>query len=180
MRLECRMIEYKAARNLRILFVGINPHPGSYRRGVPFSNNKTFWYLLNRAGLLDEKENDLRDDARLKEMYDRRFLPRYRLGFINLVNRPTREVTELQKGEAGPGIERALQTIRRYRPRVVCFIGKITDNRFRGTRDCHYGGQESNGPARIYIAPSGPAALHSGSRTESRQPQSAMTVPQHG
>ena len=83
------MIEYKVDRNLRILFVGINPHPGSYRRGVPFSNNKTFWYLLNRAGLLQEDENDLRSDDGLKEMYDRRFLPRYRLGFVNLVERPT-------------------------------------------------------------------------------------------
>ena len=42
------MIEYRFARNLRILFVGINPHPGSDARGVPFSNNKTFWYLVNR------------------------------------------------------------------------------------------------------------------------------------
>ena len=48
------MIAYKTSKNAKILFVGINPHPGSYRRGVPFSNNKMFWYLLNRAGLLDE------------------------------------------------------------------------------------------------------------------------------
>jgi len=41
------MIEYRVARNVRILFVGINPNPGSYTRGVPFSNNETFWYLLN-------------------------------------------------------------------------------------------------------------------------------------
>jgi TDG/mug DNA glycosylase family protein len=73
------MIEYKVARSLRILFVGINPHPGSYRRGVPFSNNKTFWYLLNRSGLLNEDEAILRTDRGLKEMYDERFLPKYRL-----------------------------------------------------------------------------------------------------
>ena len=102
------MIEYKVAKNLRILFVGINPHPGSYRRGVPFSNNKTFWYLLNRAGLLNEDENVLRTDRGLKEMYDKRFLPQYRLGFINLVDRPTVEVTELKKGEEKAGVERAI------------------------------------------------------------------------
>ncbi len=156
------MIEYKAARNLRILFVGINPHPGSYRRGVPFSNNKTFWYLLNRAGLLEEDEDDLRNDAKLKEMYDRRFLPRYRLGFINLVDRPTREVTELQKDEAGPGVERALQTIRRCWPKVACFIGKVTYNKFRGTRDCQYGWQENIGASRVYVMHfpiRGPAAI---------------------
>ena len=54
------MIAYKISKNAKILFVGINPHPGSYRRGVPFSNNKMFWYLLNRAGLLDEAERDLK------------------------------------------------------------------------------------------------------------------------
>jgi hypothetical protein len=31
------MIVYKVSKNARILFVGINPHLGSYRRGVPFS-----------------------------------------------------------------------------------------------------------------------------------------------
>ena len=46
------MIDYKTSKSAKVLFVGINPHPGSYRRGVPFSNNKMFWYLLNRAGLL--------------------------------------------------------------------------------------------------------------------------------
>ena len=60
------MIAYKISKNARILFVGINPHPGSYRRGVPFSNNKMFWYLLNRAGLLQEAESDLKNDQLLK------------------------------------------------------------------------------------------------------------------
>src|SRR5690349_3706747 len=57
---EATMVAYKTSKDARVLFVGINPHPGSYRRGVPFSNNKMFWYLLNRAGLLRETEKDLR------------------------------------------------------------------------------------------------------------------------
>jgi double-stranded uracil-DNA glycosylase len=65
------MIAYKISRNARILFVGINPHPGSYQRGVPFSNNKMFWYLLNRIGLLREAESDLKNDQLLKEIYDK-------------------------------------------------------------------------------------------------------------
>ena len=64
------MIAYKTSKDARILFVGINPHPGSYRRGVPFSNNKMFWYLLNRAGLLQEAEKDLRNDQSLKRIYE--------------------------------------------------------------------------------------------------------------
>jgi len=156
------MIEYKAAKDLKILFVGINPHPGSYARGVPFSNNKTFWYLLNRAGLLAEDEGALRTDGGLKEMYDERFLSRYRLGFINLVERPTRQVTELKKGEELAGVERARAAILTYRPKVACFIGKITYSKFRGTRDCQHGWQDNIGTSRVYVMHfpiRGPAAI---------------------
>jgi TDG/mug DNA glycosylase family protein len=145
------MIKYRVARNARILFVGINPHPGSDRRGVPFSNNKTFWYLLNRAGLLNEDENTLRTDRGLKEMYDKRFLPKYRLSFINLVDHPTVEVTKLKRGEEKPGVERAIRTILTYKPKVVCFVGKVTYNKFRGTRDCDYGWQEDIGATRVCV-----------------------------
>ena len=156
------MIEYRVALNVRILFVGINPHPGSYRRGVPFSNNKTFWYLLNRAGLLHEDEDLLRTDRGLKEMFDARFLSQYRLGFINLVDRPTVEVTELKRGEEKAGVERASQTILTYKPKVACFVGKVTYNKFRGTRDSAYGWQENIGSSRIYVVHfpiRGPAAI---------------------
>jgi TDG/mug DNA glycosylase family protein len=145
------MIEYRVARNVRILFVGINPHPGSYRRGVPFSNNKTFWYLLNRAGLLHEDENVLRTDRGLRKMYDERFLSKYRLSFINLVDRPTREVTELKKGEEKAGVERAVEAILTCKPKVVCFVGKVTYNKFRGRGDCDYGWQEDIGASRVYV-----------------------------
>lgn len=156
------MIEYKVGKHLRILFVGINPHPGSDVRGVPFSNNKTLWYLLNRAGLLHEEESVLRTDRGLREVYDRRLLPRYRLGFINLVSRPTPDVTGLKKGEEQPGVERAIQTILTYRPKVACFIGKVTYNTFRGTRNCDFGWQQNIGRARVYVMHfplRGPAAI---------------------
>lgn len=156
------MIEYRVDKGVRILFVGINPHPGSYRRGVPFSNNKTFWYLLNRAGLLREDEDNLRSDEGLKEMYDRRFHSQYHLGFVNLVERPTRVVTELGKGEEKAGVERLPEIVRRCKPKVVCFVGKVTYNRFRGTRDCTHGWQENLGGSRVYVMHfpiRGPAAI---------------------
>ena len=84
------MIAYKTSKDARVLFVGINPHPGSYRRGVPFSNNKMFWYLLNRAGLLQEAEKDLRNDQSLKRIYEAKFLPEYGLNFVNLRGSPHR------------------------------------------------------------------------------------------
>lgn len=145
------MIAYKVSKNARILFVGINPHPGSYRRGVPFSNNKTFWYLLARAGLLDEAEIDLKSDESLKRIYDENFVPKCALNFINLVDRPTRDVTALKKGEEQMGIKRVLEIIRTRKPKVVCFIGKIALNTFQGSRKCNYGWQKNIGNSMIYL-----------------------------
>ena len=71
--------------------------PGSYRRGVPVSNNKMFWYLLNQAGLLQEAEKDLRNDQSLKRIYEKKFLPEYGLNFVNLVDCPTADVTMLKR-----------------------------------------------------------------------------------
>lgn len=145
------MIAYKTSKNAKILFVGINPHPGSFRRGVPFSNNKMFWYLLKRAGLLDEVESDLKSDESLKRIYETKFLPKYRLNFVNLVDRPTIDVTKLTRGEEQAGIKRALAAIRTYKPKVVCFIGKIALNTFQGSRTCDYRWQKNIGNARVYL-----------------------------
>ena len=145
------MIAYKTSKNAKVLFVGINPHPGSYRRGVPFSNNKMFWYLLNRAGLLDEVESDLKRDESLKRIYDTKFLPKYALNFVNLVDRPTIDVTKLTRGEEQAGIKRALDAIRTYKPKVVCFIGKIAFNKFQGSHACDYGWQKDIEHARVYL-----------------------------
>jgi double-stranded uracil-DNA glycosylase len=145
------MIAYKISKNARILFVGINPHPGSFRRGVPFSNNKMFWYLLNRAGLLREAENDLKNDRLLKAIYDKKFLPKYGLNFVNLVDRPTVDVTELDKDEAKIGIRRLLRIIRNYKPKVVCFIGKIAFTTFYRSRKCDWGWQTKIDGTPVYL-----------------------------
>lgn len=145
------MIKYKMSNNPKILFVGINPHPGSHRRGVPFSNNKMFWYLLNRAGLLNEKESDLKNDESLKRIYDNKFAAEYGLNFVNLVDRPTVEVTELIEGEEQPGVRRALGIIRKRRPKIACFIGKVTFNKFFGSRECSFGWQTGIEKTRVYL-----------------------------
>ena len=109
------MIRYRYKKP-KILFVGINPHPGSFRRSVPFSNNKMFWYLLSDAGLLRETRDELRDDVFLMRLYSEAFNPLYRLGFVNIIDRPTRDITEIRKGEELSGrakIFRFIKTERR-------------------------------------------------------------------
>ncbi len=128
-------IHYKLSKNALIMFVGINPHPGSYSRGIPFSNNKTFWYLLNRSGIINEPLETLRNDKKLKEVYENKFVQEYKLNFVNLIKRPTVDVSKLKSSEASAGIKLVKQAIRKYKPYTVCFIGKITYKMFKGSKN---------------------------------------------
>jgi len=146
------MIIKQIGYGLKILFIGINPHPGSDRRGVPFSNNKMFWYLLSDAGLLDESREILKDDAMLKHIYENDFKNKYKFGLINLVDIPSVTAAEIDKTKIIPGREKILHAIKRYKPRVVCFIGKINFQLFSGSSDVSYGWQSDIDQSKIYVA----------------------------
>jgi double-stranded uracil-DNA glycosylase len=144
------MIRY-SYKQPKILFVGINPHFGSFDRGVPFSNNKSFWYLLSGAGIIQEKRDELRDDESLRRMYTKKFNAVYRLGFVNIIDRPTRDVSELEKGEELPGRKKISRIIRTEMPKVACFIGKITYEKYTGSKDFSFGWQNSINGAMIFV-----------------------------
>ncbi|MCL4387887.1 hypothetical protein M1567_01910 [Candidatus Marsarchaeota archaeon] len=144
-------IRYKLSTNALIMFVGINPHPGSYGRGVPFSNNKMFWYLLSRSGIINEPLALLKNDSELKEMYEKRFVQKYRLNFINLIDRPTVDVSKLRKEEAAYGVERMLKAVKAGKPRVVCFIGKVTYQMFDSSGIPDYGPKGMLFGSKLYL-----------------------------
>ncbi len=145
------MIKYHLFYGMKILFVGINPHPGSYRRGVPHSNNKMFWYLLSDAGLLKESRQDLKNDAMLLHHYENKFSQKYRYGYIDLIAFPSINVSKLTKNDALAGTELITDAIYLYKPLVVCFIGKITYTLFSGSSDFQFGWQPSIGSSKIYV-----------------------------
>ncbi len=136
------MIVYNVPENALILFVGINPHPGSFRRGIPFSNNKNFWYILSRAGLIDTPVEDLRNEDNLRKVYSVDFPGVYRYGFMNLVDRPTINTAGLLKGEERDGVARIHNAIMTMKPRIVCFIGKVTYATFSGKKEFSIGLQD--------------------------------------
>jgi TDG/mug DNA glycosylase family protein len=144
------MIYYRYKKP-KILFVGINPHFGSFNRGVPFSNNKMFWYLLSDAGILKEKRNELRNDKELKRIYRENFNGIYRLGFVNIINRPTRDITGLKTGEELPGRRRISRIIKTEKPPVVCFIGKVSYEKFIGSKHFTFGWQDPITQSRIFV-----------------------------
>ncbi len=130
--------------------MGINPHPGSYARGVPFSNNKMFWYLLSDAGLISETRDALGDDAALKRS-TRPGSPRSRPGAAERRRTADAHVSGLHKGEEAPGRKRIARAIRTQKPAVVCFIGKVTYARFKGSREVSFGWQEDIGGAKVFV-----------------------------
>jgi TDG/mug DNA glycosylase family protein len=145
------MIKYYIAHKLKILFVGINPHPGSDRRRVPFSNNKMFWYLLRSAGLLPDSRDQLKNDTYLYEFYMNRFLVQHQCAVINIIDRPTVNISFLKRNEELLGRKRLSDVILYYSPRVVCFVGKITYQKFMGERQCTYGWKGLFGSSALYV-----------------------------
>jgi TDG/mug DNA glycosylase family protein len=133
------MIKYRVRRGARILFIGINPHYGSFRRGVPFSNNKMFWYLLAKSGLITENIADLKDDTKLKKVYKNKFSSVYRLNLLNVVNRPSFDITELKRGEERRGRIRISNAIKNFRPKIVCFVGKTAFQKLSGKQQIDFG-----------------------------------------
>ncbi len=136
------MIKYIIPEDAKILFVGINPHPGSYLRGVPFSNNKTFWYNLADAGLIDKDRIYLKDDRKLKHFYLHEFSKKY--GFVNLVDRPTTNTSSLKKGEEEYGVKRLNRAIKIKKPVMICFIGKISYRMYTGNNNFKLGIQKES------------------------------------
>lgn len=145
------MIKYVSSKNASIMFVGINPHYGSYSRGVPFSNNKMFWYLLNRSGIINEDMENLRNDENLKRIYRNKFLKLYNLNFTNIIDRPSRDVSQLRKGEEDNGIRKISRLIASNHPKIVCFIGRITYSKFTGSNNFDFGWQQDINNSKVYV-----------------------------
>jgi double-stranded uracil-DNA glycosylase len=146
------MIKDQIGYGLKILFIGVNPHPGSYRRGVPFSNNKMFWYLLYAAGLIEESREVLQDDVQLKYLYMHVFKKKYQFGWLNIANKPSRTASEIDKDEVVIGRKRVFNAIKKYKPQIVCFVGKITYSLFVNSSKVDFGWQSSIGPSKIFVS----------------------------
>ena len=84
---------------------------------IRYQHKKPNWYLLSDAGIIEEGREELRRDEALKRMYEKKFNAVYGLGLINIINRPTRDVTELRKGEELPGRKKIFRIIKMEMPK---------------------------------------------------------------
>jgi double-stranded uracil-DNA glycosylase len=104
------------AKNLRIVFCGINPALTAAVSGKHFmSGTNRFWRALHLSGFTPVQIDPQKDRSILK----------YGYGLTTAVARPTRSANELSRDElvrAGAALERKLAG---YGPRHIAFLGKM-------------------------------------------------------
>lgn len=100
---------------LRVVFVGYNPSLRSAETGHHYANpNNRFWRIIHEAGIT-ERRYQAEEDGELLQ---------HGLGFTNIVPRPTRTAAEITKEEYEYGAQTLKAKIERYKPKVVCYVGK--------------------------------------------------------
>jgi TDG/mug DNA glycosylase family protein len=99
---------------LKVLFVGINPGLYSAATGHHFARpGNRFWPALQLAGFTPKQLEPAQQTQLL----------RHGFGVTNLVNRGTSSADELAPEEFVAGRKRLAAKVRRYRPKIVAFLG---------------------------------------------------------
>lgn len=129
--------------DLKILFCGSAAGRVSAARGAYYAGpGNRFWPTLAATGLT----------PRLLQPEEFRLLPDFGLGLTDLTKEASGADQELPKGSDDPEALRA--KVRRYRPRVLAFVGKRPARIFL-EQDCGYGQQETRlGRTGIFVLPS--------------------------
>ncbi|WP_195574387.1 mismatch-specific DNA-glycosylase [Paenibacillus sp. 1001270B_150601_E10] len=135
------------APNLNILFVGYNPSLRSGETGHHYANPRNrFWTILHRADITPRLFRADEDQDLLELGY----------GFTNIVARPTRTAAEISVAEYAEGRELLRAKVEKYRPKVVCFVGKGVYEAFSGKKQVEWGYQAEPivEGVRAFVAPS--------------------------
>jgi TDG/mug DNA glycosylase family protein len=109
-----RTIQNVLARDMRVLFCGINPGLYSGATGWHFARpGNRFWRVLHEAGFTD----------RVLHPSEQFLLPHFGLGITNLVNRTTATAAELSEDELRAGGERLRELVREWAPDWLAVVG---------------------------------------------------------
>jgi TDG/mug DNA glycosylase family protein len=139
------------ARNLRVLFCGINPGLYSGATGHHFARpGNRFWPALHAGGFTD----------RLLSPFEERELLKSGYGITNVVRRATAAASELSNEELIEGGRELEKKVRRYRPKFLAVLG-VTVYRTAFARPHAKLGrqQESIGATAIWVLPN-PSGLN--------------------
>jgi TDG/mug DNA glycosylase family protein len=139
------------APGLKVLFVGINPSLYSAAVGHHFARpGNRFWPALHTGGLTSRLLHPSEDRLLLESGY----------GIANIVDRATAAADELSAEELAGGARKLVRKVKRYRPRIVAFLG-ITAYRTAFRRPSSQSGRqrESLGESAVWVLPN-PSGLN--------------------
>ena len=136
---------------MKALFVGINPSVYSAAVGHHFARpGNRFWPALHAGGLTPRV---LRPDEEGE-------LLALGFGITNVVSRATVAADELEPQEYVAGATQLVRKVRRYKPRVVAFLGMGAYRTAFGVRDAALGLQDlSLGGRPVWVLPN-PSGLN--------------------
>lgn len=139
--------------DLDLLSIGINPSLYSVERGYNFARpGNRFWPAFNASGLAQAPVEPGRAAIRLLRRRDR-------IGFTDIVKRPTRKADELTDEDYRSGARRLARKIARHAPRIAWFQGisayaRFLEHALGVTRRVVPGLQpERFGITRVYVTP---------------------------
>jgi len=134
-----------------VLFCGINPGLYSGATGHHFARpGNRFWPALHQAGFTKRQLHPCAQQELLKVGY----------GVVNLVNRTTATAAEVAPEEFVAGRARLAAKIRRYRPRVIAFLGVGAYCQAFGLRNAKIGPQpDFFEGAKVWVLPN-PSGLN--------------------
>ena len=122
-----------AAKNLIVLFAGINPGLYTAAIGHHFGRpGNRFWPALHGAGFT----------PRLFSPFEESLLLDLKLGITNVVERATARADERTDDELRAGGRRLAAKVRRWRPTVVAFVGMHPYRVVSGIKDARVGLQD--------------------------------------
>ena len=139
------------AKNLRVLFCGINPGLYTAAVGHHFARpGNRFWPALYKSGFTE----------RLLSPFDERELLKNNLGITNVVSHATASASEVTKEDFVRGGRTLRRKVRRYRPRIVAILGIEAYRKAFGRLEVQIGEQdETIGEARLWVLPN-PSGLN--------------------
>jgi len=132
--------------DVRVLFVGINPGIRSATLGHHFAGySNRFWKLLYEAGIVPEPIGT-EDDRRL---------PEWGFGLTNLIARATPGIDTLQPDEYIAGVRVLRRKVRRWKPKLVAFVGVSLYRAIFGKKGAVVPGlqDETFEGARVFVLP---------------------------
>jgi len=141
------------APGLDIISIGINPSLYSVERGFNFARpGNRFWPALNASGLVSPPLEPSREAVEM-------LLRRHRIGFTDLVKRPTARAAELSEQEYARGAKLLQAKLLRLAPDIAWFQGIGAYRLFLA----HTGAPrtkiaaglqpETIGPSRVFVTP---------------------------